>query len=84
VAAIRLLLVGRPRVFLEALASWLGAAPAVHLVGVVTEPSAFRMQPCSSPMRFRGASTSAAKRPPSVRIASTKSGVAFSKPGRFE
>jgi len=38
--AIRLLLVGRPRVFLEALASWLGATADVHLVGAVTEPSA--------------------------------------------
>src|SRR5688500_7552558 len=52
--------------------------------GVVTEPSSLRLQPCSSPTRFKGASTSSQKRAPSVRIASTRSGVASAKPGRLE
>jgi hypothetical protein len=52
--------------------------------GVVTEPSSWRTQPCSSPTLFSGCSTCSANFAPSVRIASTMSGVAFSKPGRFE
>ena len=38
----------------------------------------------TTPTRLSGWSTSSQKRPPSVRMASTRSGVASAKPGRFE
>jgi hypothetical protein len=49
--------------------------------GVATLPSLQR-QPWRSPVAFKGANTSPAKRAASVRIASTSSGSASSKPGK--
>jgi hypothetical protein len=56
---------------------------SLNPLGVVTEPSGWRVQPSWSPDRFRGAKMSSQSLAPSPRIASTRSGVASAKPGRL-
>jgi len=50
---------------------------------VVTDPSAFQVQPILSPTEFSGASTSAENFAASVKICSTTSSGASAKPGRL-
>src|SRR5689334_6505026 len=52
--------------------------------GVVTEPSSLRLQPCSSPTLFNGASTPSQNFAPSSKICSTVSNDASAKLGKLE